>query len=403
MKDKIIEKIIRNEQKRQDSHVELIASENFVSSDVLEATGSILTNKYAEGYPGARYYGGCENVDQIESIAIERLNKIFNAKYSNVQAHSGSQANLAAYLALVNPGDKILGMSLSAGGHLTHGYHVSISGKIFDSYSYGVSKDTNEIDYDEVLKIAKKVKPNLIICGASAYPRKIDFKKFREIANEVGAYLLADVAHIAGLIITNLHDNPLDYGVDVVTSTTHKTLRGPRGGIILTNNKELALKIDKSIFPGIQGGPIMNIIAGKAVAFKEADSKEFIEYQQQVVKNANVFASKLIEQGTIITTGGTDNHLFLVNVKKSFGITGMRAEELLYFANIIVNKNSIPFDDEKPTVTSGIRIGTPAMTTKGWKENQFIKVAEIIYAILSKKNNDCAASKQKEVIKLINN
>ncbi len=397
MKDIEIKKIIENEQKRQSSHIELIASENFVSNDVLKANGSILTNKYAEGYPSMRYYGGCENVDEIEELAIKRLNKLFNAKFSNVQPHSGSQANASVYLALLKPGDKILGLSLSSGGHLTHGHSVSFSGQIYESHFYNVDKKTNELNYEEIEKIAKKVKPKLIICGYSAYPRKINFKKFKEIGEKVGAYVLADVAHIAGLIVAGLHQNPLDVGIDVVTSTTHKTLRGPRGGIILTNNEEIAKKIDKSVFPGVQGGPIMNIIAGKAVAFYEAGKNDFIKYQEQVIKNAKVFSDELIKKGVKILTNGTDNHLFLVDVKKSFNITGARAENLLYKSHIIVNKNSIPYDEEGPRITSGIRIGTPAMTTKGWKKEEFKKLANYIYQIL-KSNDDNVALKLKEEI-----
>lgn len=385
MRDKEIEKIINLEKERQKEYVELIASENFVSNDVLEVAGSILTNKYAEGYPGKRYYGGCEFVDQAETLAIKRLNKIFNSKFSNVQPHSGSQANQAVYDALLKPGDKILGMSLSSGGHLTHGHFVSSSGKNYDSYSYEVDKKTNELNYEKILDLAIKIKPKLIICGASAYPRKIDFKKFKEIGEKVGAYVLADVAHISGLIIANLHENPLDVGIDVVTSTTHKTLRGPRGGIILTNKKEIADKIDKSVFPGIQGGPLMHIIAAKAVAFKEADTLEFINYQNQVIKNAKVLEQVFKKNNVEIITGGTDNHLLLLNVKKSFNITGDLAEKKLLENKIVVNKNSIPFDDESPRVTSGIRIGTPAMTTKGWKEKEFEKLANKIVEILKGK------------------
>ncbi len=400
MKDIETKRIIKNEEKRQSSHIELIASENFVSNDVLEATGSVLTNKYAEGYPSKRYYGGCENVDEVENLAIERLNKLFNAKFSNVQPHSGSQANASVYLALLKPGDKILGMSLSSGGHLTHGHSVSFSGQIYESHFYSVDKKTNELNYDEIEKIAKEIKPKLIICGYSAYPRKINFKKFKEIGEKVGAYVLADVAHIAGLIVAGLHENPLDVGIDVVTSTTHKTLRGPRGGIILTNNEEIAKKIDKSVFPGVQGGPIMNIIAGKAVAFFEAGKKEFIEYQKQVIKNSKAFSNELIKRGAKILTNGTDNHLFLVDVKKSFNITGIRAENLLYVSHIIVNKNSIPYDEEGPRVTSGIRIGTPAMTTRGWNEEQFKKLANYIYDILDSNDEKIALKYKNKILNI---
>ncbi|CRX37255.1 / glyA / Pyridoxal-phosphate-dependent serine hydroxymethyltransferase /:126527 Forward [Candidatus Hepatoplasma crinochetorum] len=384
MKDRDIEKLILLEKKRQDNEIELIASENFVSKDVLKATGSILTNKYAEGYPNARYYEGCENVDKIEILAIERLKKLFNAKYANVQPHSGTQANLAAYNALLKPGAKILGLSLSSGGHLSHGFKITISGIFYKSFTYEVDKKDNYLNYEEILKIAQDVKPDLIICGYSAYPRTIDFKKFREIADKVGAYLLADIAHIAGLIAAKLHPNPLDFGVDIVTSTTHKTLRGPRGGIILTNKKEIFEKINSSVFPGSQGGPLMHVIAAKAVAFYEALDPSFIIYQKQVIKNAKVLADKLIEHNIKVITNGTDNHLLLVDVKKSFNLTGLEAEKILKKHNITVNKNTIPFDKLSPKIASGIRLGTPAMTTKGWKEQDFIKLADQIYKILQK-------------------
>ncbi len=401
MEDKKIENLIRKEEKRQEEHVELIASENFVSEGVLEATGSIFTNKYAEGYPDNRYYGGCENVNELEKLAINRVKKMFNAKFANVQPHSGSQANFAAYNAILESGDIILGMALQAGGHLTHGFKVSSTSKYFKAYSYGVNKETNELDFDEIRKIALKVKPKLIICGASAYSRIIDWKKFKKIADEVGAYVLADVAHVAGLIVAGLHPNPLKDGIDIVTSTTHKTLRGARGGIILTNNKEIAAKIDKSVFPGTQGGPLMNVIAGKAVSFGEALKPEFKKYQKQVIKNAQVFSNYLVNKGATIVTGGTDNHLFLLDVKKSFGITGKVAEDRLIKIGIVANKNTIPFDDESPMITSGVRFGTPAMTTRGWKEKEFESIAEIIWKVLSEKDDKNLSKFSNDTLKLV--
>ena len=392
--------LIKKEELRQEEHIELIASENFVSKAVLEAQGSILTNKYAEGYPGKRYYGGCEFIDKIEDLARERLKKLFNVKFVNVQPHSGSQANMAAIRSLIEHGDKILGMSLDAGGHLTHGYKLSFSGQDYTSFTYGVNPETGYIDYDEVLKIAKEVKPKLIICGASAYPREIDFKKFREIADEVGAYLMADIAHIAGLIATGYHNSPIPYA-DIITSTTHKTLRGPRGGIIMTNNEELAKKIDKTLFPGCQGGPLEHVIAAKAVAFKEDLEPSYKEYIHQVIKNAKAMANEFINLGYKVISNGTDNHLFLVDVKTSKGLTGKEVEDLLGKINITLNKNSIPNDQEKPMYTSGIRIGTPAMTTKGYKEEDFIKVAHLIdEAINNKDNEDVLSTLKKEVIEL---
>ena len=401
MKDKKVLNAIIAEENRQKQYVELIASENFVSDDVLEATGSVLTNKYAEGYPGARYYAGCEHVDKVEVLAIERLKKMFNAKFANVQPHSGSQANAAAYQAVLKPGDKILGMALDAGGHLTHGYKVNMSGKNYKAYNYYVDPITQEIDYKEVRKIAKEVKPKLIICGASAYPRIIDFKEFKKIGDEVGAIVMADVAHIAGLIVAGLHPNPLDAGIQIVTSTTHKTLRGPRGGIIMTNDEEIAKKINSAVFPGIQGGPLMHVIAGKAVAFGEALTPEFKKYQRQVVKNAKAMSDEFLKNNYHITTQGTDNHLFVLNTKKSFKVTGARAEMLLEKAHIVVNKNTIPYDDESPRVTSGIRIGTPAMTTKGWKTKEFKELAKIIIEILKKDSESFAAEQAKRVKRLI--
>ena len=392
--------LIKKEEIRQEEHIELIASENFVSKAVLEAQGSILTNKYAEGYPGKRYYGGCEFIDKIEDLARERLKKLFNVNYVNVQPHSGSQANMAAIRSLIQHGDKILGMSLDAGGHLTHGYKLSFSGQDYQSFTYGVNPETGCIDYEEVLRIAKEVKPNLIICGASAYPREIDFKKFKEIADEVGAYLMADIAHIAGLIATNYHNSPIPYA-DVITSTTHKTLRGPRGGIIMTNNEEIAKRIDKTLFPGCQGGPLEHIIAAKAVAFKEDLEPSYKEYIGQVIKNAKAMANEFIKLGYRVISNGTDNHLFLVDVKTSKGLTGKEVEDLLGKISITLNKNSIPNDQEKPMYTSGIRIGTPAMTTKGYKEEDFIKVADIIdKAITNKDNEEVLTLLKKEVIEL---
>ncbi len=400
-KDIKIQKAIKLEQKRQDEHVELIASENFVSKEVLEVSGSILTNKYAEGYPGKRYYGGCENVDVVEQLAIDRIKKLFKCKFANVQPHSGSQANFAVYTGLLKPGGKILGMALDAGGHLTHGFHVNASSKYFKSESYGVDKETHLINFDEVRKKAKKLKPDLIICGASAYSRIIDFSKFREIADEVGALLMADVAHIAGLIVAGEHPNPFDYGVDVVTSTTHKTLRGSRGGIILSNNEEIATKIDRAIFPGTQGGPLMNLIAGKAVAFFEALQPSFKKYQKQVIKNSKAFADRLLAKGFTLVSNGTDNHLILVDVMKSFGITGQDAENAMHKINITLNKNSVPFDNLSPMVTSGIRIGTPAMTTKGWVEVDFIDLADIMVDVFKDINNKKLISDAKKRVKLI--
>jgi len=371
---------IENEKKRQMYGLELIASENLVSEAVLEAQGSILTNKYAEGYPGKRYYGGCEYVDVVENIAIERAKKLFGAEHVNVQPHSGSQANMAVYMATLNPGDRLLGMDLSNGGHLTHGARVSFSGKLYLSFGYGVNPETGLIDYDEVQAIAEEFKPRLIVCGASAYPRIIDFKKFREIADSVDAYLMADIAHIAGLVAAGLHPSPIPY-CEFVTTTTHKTLRGPRGGMIMT--KEFFAKpIDKMVFPGMQGGPLMHVIAAKAVCFKEAMSEEFKEYQKQVVKNAKKLAEVLMEKGFKLVSGGTDNHLMLVDLTDK-KITGKEAEEALGKVGITVNKNTIPGDTQSPFVTSGIRIGTPAVTTRGMKEKEMEKIGELIAETLN--------------------
>ncbi len=400
--DPIIHSIISKELSRQDQHIELIASENFVSQAVLDAQGSILTNKYAEGYPKKRYYGGCEYVDEIESLAISRLKELFEAKYANVQPHSGSQANMAAYMSLLNPGDTILGMSLAEGGHLTHGFNLNFSGKTYKSFFYGVDEKTELIDYDRVLEIAKEVKPRLIVAGASAYSRVIDFKRFREIADEVGAYLLVDMAHIAGLVAAKLHPSPLPYA-HVVTSTTHKTLRGPRGGIILTNDEEIAKKVDRAVFPGVQGGPLMHVIAAKAVAFQEALQPEFTEYQKQVIKNAQTLANELISLGYRVVSGGTDNHLMLVDVKSKYGITGLDAENTLHKVSITCNKNGVPFDKEKPAYASGIRLGTPAVTTRGFKEADMKLIAGYIdQALLNRKELSILDQINQKVIELTN-
>ncbi len=367
---------IENEVFRQQNKIELIASENFVTREVMEAMGSPLTNKYAEGYPGKRYYGGCEHVDVVEELARERAKKLFGVAYANVQPHSGAQANMAAFFALLEPGDTYMGMNLAHGGHLSHGSPVNMSGKYFNVVPYGVDEETQMIDYDEVRRIALEVRPKMILAGASAYSRTIDFKKFSEIAKEVGAYFMVDMAHIAGLVAAGLHPNPCEYA-DVVTTTTHKTLRGPRGGLILTNDEELAKKIDKAIFPGIQGGPLMHVIAGKAMCFFEALSDDFKAYQTQVVKNAKTLAESLVEEGFDIVSGGTDNHLMLVDVRK-FNLTGKELERRLDDLGVTCNKNAIPFDPEKPFVTSGIRLGSPAVTTRGFKEEDMKVVAKIV-------------------------
>lgn len=368
---------LAKETQRQLDHIELIASENFVSKAVLEAQGSILTNKYAEGYPGKRYYGGCEYVDEIETLAIERAKQLFGAQFANVQPHSGSQANMAAYRAIIQPKDRVLGMSLAHGGHLTHGLSINFSGIDYEFHSYGVDPITEMIDYNEVRRIALEVKPKLIVAGASAYPRIIDFKEFKAIADEVGALLMVDMAHIAGLIAAKLHPTPVGYA-DVITSTTHKTLRGPRGGLILTNNPEIAKNINKVIFPGIQGGPLMHIIAAKAVAFKEALEPSFKDYQAQVIRNAQALANGLQALGYRIVAGGTDNHLFNVDVKSSVGLTGKDAEAILDRVHITCNKNTIPNDTEKPFITSGLRFGTAAITTRGLTEDHMGIIASLI-------------------------
>lgn len=403
MKDKLkqidleVYNAIESETKRQQDNIELIASENFVSNAVLEATGSTMTNKYAEGYPKKRYYGGCDFVDEVEELAKERLKKLFDVKFVNVQPHSGSQANMAVYLALLDQGDKVLGMSLDAGGHLTHGYRLSFSGINYKAYSYGLNPISEQLDYDEIEKLALEIKPKMIIAGASAYSRKIDFKRFKEISDKVGAYLLVDMAHIAGLIAAGLHQNPCEYA-DVVTSTTHKTLRGPRGGIILTNNEEIAKKIDRAVFPGSQGGPLMHVIAAKAVAFKEALEPSFKDYQIQVVKNAFVLAEELKKFGYKIISGGTDNHLLIVDIYGHLGITGKDAEKMLQEINITCNKNTIPNDTLPPFVSSGIRLGSPAMTSRGLKEEDFVEIAHIIDDTLNKKQDVEQLKKRVKII-----
>jgi glycine hydroxymethyltransferase len=378
--DKELYESIRDEFTRQQNHIELIASENIVSKAVLEAQGSVLTNKYAEGYPSKRYYGGCEHVDVSENLAIERAKKLFDCKFANVQPHSGAQANGAVYLALLKPGDTTLAMSLNSGGHLTHGAKPAQSGKWFNALHYEVDKVTGLIDYNAVEKLAIENKPKLIIAGGSAYSRIIDFKKFREICDKVGAYLLVDMAHLSGLVAGGAYPNPTKYA-DVVTSTTHKVLRGPRGGIILTNNEELAKKINSAIFPGLQGGPLMHVIAAKAVCFKEALSDDFKVYTKNVIKNAKVLSDRLSEKGFKIFSGGTDTHLMLLDLR-SFKVTGKDAQASLGKANITCNKNGIPFDTESPFITSGIRLGTPACTTRGFKEEEFKLVADLIYKLI---------------------
>ena len=399
MNDSQIASIINKELTRQREHIELIASENFVSNDVLEACGSILTNKYAEGYPSKRYYGGCEYVDEIEALAIERAKTLFNAEHANVQPHSGSQANMGVYLSILEHGDTVLGMDLSAGGHLTHGHKLNFSGLNYNFISYGVDKETEMINYDEVRRLALEHKPKLIVAGASAYSRFIDFKKFRDIADECGAYLMVDMAHIAGLVAAKIHPSPVPYA-DFVTSTTHKTLRGPRGGFILCR-KEHASLLDKRVFPGMQGGPLMHIIAAKAICFNEALEPTFTIYQNQVVKNAKALAKILEDEGLRIVSGGTDNHLLLVDLRNAH-ITGKDAEKLLHSINITTNKNTIPFDEEKPFVTSGIRLGTAAMTTRGFKEEEFIKVGKIITkALMNKDDEELLKSLKNEVLDLL--
>ncbi|MDS9472279.1 serine hydroxymethyltransferase [Sporosarcina pasteurii] len=398
--DEAVYEAIMAEKKRQQANIELIASENFVTEAVMEAQGSVLTNKYAEGYPGRRYYGGCEHVDVVENIARDRLKEIFGAEYANVQPHSGAQANMAVYFTVLKPGDTVLGMNLSHGGHLTHGSPVNFSGELYNFVEYGVSKENEKIDYEDVRQKALEHKPKMIVAGASAYPREIDFAKFREIADEVGAYLFVDMAHIAGLVAVGEHSNPVPHA-HFVTSTTHKTLRGPRGGLILTT-EEFGRKIDKSIFPGIQGGPLMHVIAAKAVAFGEAQKPEFKAYIQQVKKNAKVLGEALVAEGIDIVSGGTDNHLLLLNLK-SLGITGKIAEEVLDEVGITVNKNTIPFDTESPFVTSGIRIGTPAVTSRGFKEEEMKEIASIMAFLLKNHEDENVKKEALERVQAITN
>ena len=396
--DKEVHDAIEKEITRQKNTIELIASENFVSRAIMEAMGSPLTNKYAEGYPGRRYYGGCEYVDIVENLAIERAKKIFNADHANVQPHSGAQANTAVYFAALNIGDTVMGMNLSHGGHLTHGSPVNISGKYFNFVPYGVNKETQLIDYGNVMELAQKYKPKMIIAGASAYPRIIDFKRFKEIADSIGAYLMVDMAHIAGLVAAGLHPNPAIYA-DFTTSTTHKTFRGPRGGLILCK-KEYARSIDKAIFPGTQGGPLMHIIAAKAVCFEEAMMPEFYNYQEQVVSNAKSLAESLKQKGFNLISGGTDNHLILIDLRNK-GLTGKEAETVLDEVGITVNKNTIPYDPETPLVTSGIRVGTPAVTSRGMKEQEMEEIAELINETLEKRENKIVLEGIKKKVKVL--
>ncbi len=395
-----IKEALEQERKRQEDNIELIASENYVSKSILELQGSIFTNKYAEGYPNKRYYGGCKNVDVIESLAIEYATKLFHAKYANVQPHSGSSANMAVYRALINPGDKVLGMNLSHGGHLTHGNLANFSGHDYKFIAYNLNLKTEMLDYEEIRAIALKERPKMIVAGASAYSRFIDFKKIGEIAKEVNAYFFVDMAHIAGLVAAGLHQNPVSYA-DVVSSTTHKTLRGPRGGLILTNNEEIIKKINKVIFPGIQGGPLMHVIAAKAQCFYEAMLPEFKTYQEQVIKNAKALANSLESEGLKIISGGTDNHLMLIDVLSSLNLTGKEAEEILDKINITVNKNTIPNETASPMKTSGIRLGTPAMTTRGLNEEEFKMIGHIIAKALKNKDNEkILAELKQEVLSL---
>lgn len=389
---------IEKETHRQQYKLEMIASENFTSKAVMEAQGSVLTNKYAEGYPGRRYYGGCEFVDIVENLARERAKKLFSAEYANVQPHSGSQANMGVYFAYLNYGDKVLGMNLAHGGHLTHGSPVNISGKYFEFIPYGVSKETGYIDYDELEALAKEHKPKMIVAGASAYPRIIDFQKIADIAKQVGAYVMVDMAHIAGLVAAGLHPNPVPV-CDFVTTTTHKTLRGPRGGIIFCK-EEYGRAIDKAIFPGIQGGPLMHVIAAKAVCLKEASTEEFVEYQNQVVKNAKALAKALLDKGYNLVSGGTDNHLILVDVRNK-KLTGKEADHLLDEVGITVNKNAIPYDPESPNVTSGIRIGTPALTSRGMKEEEMERIAELMDLALSHREDERVKAKVSKEVKAL--
>ncbi|MCL2928566.1 MAG: serine hydroxymethyltransferase [Trichodesmium sp. MAG_R01] len=392
--DPLVAEIIQKEYGRQQDHLELIASENFTSPAVMAAQGSVLTNKYAEGLPSKRYYGGCEFIDEIEQIAIERAKQLFGAAHANVQPHAGAQANLAVFLTLLKPGDTIMGMDLSHGGHLTHGSPVNISGKWFKAHHYGVNKETEAIDYDQVLELAKKHKPKLLICGYSAYSQIINFEKFRAIADEVGAYLLADIAHIAGLVATGHHPNPVPH-CDVVTTTTHKTLRGPRGGLILTRDSELGKKLDKAVFPGTQGGPLEHVIAAKAVAFGEALKPEFKTYSGQVIENAAALATQLQERKLKIVSGGTENHVMLVDLR-SVSMTGKKADKLMSGVNITANKNTVPFDPESPFVTSGLRLGSPAMTSRGMKATEFTEIGDIIAQRLINPEDEGVAQKCRE-------
>ena len=399
MNDKKIQEAIEREAERQLYNIELIASENYVSRDVLEAAGSILTNKYAEGYPSKRYYGGCVHVDEIEEIARERAKQLFNAEHANVQPHSGSQANMGVYLSVLQPGDTVLGMNLTAGGHLTHGHPLNFSGTLYRFVDYGVTKDSETIDYEEVRRVALKEQPKLIVAGASAYPRVIYFEKFREIADEVGAYFMVDMAHIAGLVAAGEHPSPVPYA-DFVTTTTHKTLRGPRGGLILCKKEHAAL-LDKKVFPGMQGGPLMHIIAAKAVCLQEAMQPEFKDYAKQVIANCAVMSNTLKEEGFRIVSGGTDNHLILVDVKSSLDMSGKLAEKLLDEAGITCNKNTIPFETEKPFVTSGIRLGTAAMTTRGFKENEFRQVALWISRVLKNAEDEAVREEVRKEVRAL--
>lgn len=398
--DRKISSLLRKETQRQEENIELIASENYVSKDILKLQGSILTNKYAEGYPGKKYYGGCTYIDEIENLAIDYACKLFHVRYANVQPHSGSSANMAVYKALLNIGDTVLGMDLSNGGHLTHGHPMNFSGQEYNIVSYTVDKESGIIDYNELRNIALETKPKMIIAGASAYSRMIDFAKFREIANEVGAYLMVDMAHIAGLVATGLHPSPVPYA-DVITTTTHKTLRGPRGGLILTNDEEIMTKINKTIFPGIQGGPLMHVIAAKAQCFYEAMEPSFKDYTTNIIKNAKALSKTFINNGVKVISGGTDNHLMLIDVKSSFGITGKEAETILDKINITTNKNTIPNDTESPFKTSGLRIGTPAMTTRGFTTEDFEEVGIIIIeALRNKDNEEVLDNLRKQVLRL---
>ena len=398
--DRKISSLLRKETQRQEENIELIASENYVSKDILKLQGSILTNKYAEGYPGKEYYGGCTYIDARENLAIDYACRLFHVRYANVQPHSGSSANMAVYKALLNIGDTVLGMDLSNGGHLTHGHPMNFSGKEYNIVSYTVDKESGIIDYNELRNIALETKPKMIIAGASAYSRMIDFAKFREIANEVGAYLMVDMAHIAGLVATGLHPSPVPYA-DVITTTTHKTLRRPRGGLILTNDEEIITKINKTIFPGIQGGPLMHVIAAKAQCFYEAMEPSFKDYTTNIIKNAKALSKTFIDNGVKVISGGTDNHLMLIDVKSSFGITGKEAETILDKINITTNKNTIPNDTESPLKTSGLRIGTPAMTTRGFTTEDFEEVGIIIIeALRNKDNEEVLDNLRKQVLRL---